>query len=124
MFEIDTLNLAILKATDKDVENLQVILDKFETEFKAGNYHEAAELDYEFHKTMVKVTRNRLFEKLVLAVYDFFFKSIERTIISYEVREQKVSKVHGEMLDCTKSRDNSRVAEIVESSLEGWKNYV
>ena len=97
----DVLHMAVRRATDEDIRQLQEYINQMRAKFNDGEIGAAAKYDYLFHQYMAKCTRNRLLERMVLGVYSLFERSIEKNIRTEELFAS-ADQHHQAMLDCIK----------------------
>lgn len=119
----DVLHLAVRRATEEDIRQLQEYVNQMRAKFNDGEIGAAAKFDYQFHQYMAKCTRNRLLERMVLGVYNLFERSIEKNIRTEELFAS-ADQHHQAMLDCIKQRDESKVEEVIAQSLSSWRKDV
>lgn len=116
----DVLLLAVRKATEEDIKHLQELINQMRRYFLQGDLKSAGESDTAFHKYLAACTHNRFLERMVSGVYDLFAHSIEANIRKEE-NFASADNHHQAMLECIISRDESRVAKVVEESLSSWR---
>ena len=109
----DVLHMAVRRATDEDIRQLQEYINQMRAKFNDGEIGAAAKYDYLFHQYMAKCTRNRLLERMVLGVYS-------RTEELFASADQH----HQAMLDCIKQRDESKVEAVIAQTLSSWRKDV
>lgn len=119
----DVLRMAVRKATDEDIQQLQDYINQMRTKFDDGEIGAAARFDYLFHQYLARCTRNRLMERMVLGVYNLFERSIEKNIRTEELFAS-ADQHHQAMVDCIKQRDESKVGAVIAQSLSSWRKDV
>lgn len=117
------IKLAINKANNDDIEILQGLIAEMESNFANGNLEAAAQCDFDFHIKIVDITRNKLLARIVKGIYQFFKTSIH-TIIKTEEDFARASEFHRELLQLIIEKDYTHVEEVVERSLNLWRNKV
>ncbi len=117
------LNLAVVKATEKDIQDLEENLKQFKKHLQQGDYAQAAECDFAFHMKLCEATYNNFIIRISKTVYRLYFNSIEQNIVQ-ESNFANADVYHGKMLDCIKARDISQVKEVIELSLSSWQEKV
>lgn len=122
--EVDVLELAVEKATDEDTKRLEKLLEEFHQVFKQRDYDKAAELDLQFHYTIVDIARNPLLARIVKAVLDLFYYSVRRTLQAYQASKDGTHESHRMMVEIIKNKDKDKIPQVVEDSLRGWKHFV
>jgi GntR family transcriptional repressor for pyruvate dehydrogenase complex len=117
------LKLAIEKAEDEDIEELQKLIDKMQTECKLGNLEEAAKADYDFHIKLVDISSNTFLTRIVKGVYRLFIRSIQENI---STEEEFASAVlyHKQLLNLVINRDKEKISDVVAASLESWQYHI
>ncbi|WP_409970116.1 FadR/GntR family transcriptional regulator [Bengtsoniella intestinalis] len=116
----DVLEMAVLRATDQDIQALEEIMAQMRTCFTTGDLRGASKVDYQFHMCLATASHNKFLSRIVTGVYGLFEGSIENNICS-EAQFAKADHHHQEMLDCLKDRDCTRVRQVVADSLSIWK---
>ena len=66
--DVTMIKLAMKKATDEDIAELQRSIDNMEILFKSGDTVAASKEDYNFHMTVIDICRNKLFSRIVKGV--------------------------------------------------------
>jgi GntR family transcriptional regulator, transcriptional repressor for pyruvate dehydrogenase complex len=122
--EIDVLEMVVEKAGQDDMEMLKKLIEILEKSSKEKNFERAAQLDLEFHHKLADIAGNKLLSRIVKGVQNLFYSSIKRTLENYEVYRGSGHKSHRDILQVIKNRDKSKVEEVVQASLEGWKKYI
>lgn len=119
----NVLNLATRKCTDEEIDRLQEMIGQMRQCFAEGKISEAAGLDYRFHIYLTQCARNRFLTRIVTGVYRLFENSIEENIRTEELFAM-ADDHHQEIVDCLRSRDESRVREVVSHSLSSWQQNI
>ncbi|MGI6084476.1 MAG: FadR/GntR family transcriptional regulator [Acetivibrionales bacterium] len=123
MLDEDVLVMAVRKCTQNDIEKLENYIQQMGYYFKSGDLSRAAKMDYEFHMYLAECTRNPFIIRIFKNIYQLFEKSIEYNIRSEEMFA-KADEYHQQMVDCLKSRDESRVPEVVLNTLSSWRKNI
>jgi DNA-binding FadR family transcriptional regulator len=117
------LKLAIQKADEADIEDLNHYIEAMDMHFNNGNVDAASIADYNFHLRIVESGRNKLLTRIVKGVYQFFKESIHENITTEE-QFAHASEYHRQLLDVIVKRDVSSVESVVANSLQSWKSKV
>ncbi len=116
----DILEMAILKATDADIDHLQERIYEMRACFEQGNLSLASRLDYGFHLELAKACHNKFLSRIVSSVYSLFEGSIANNIHTEE-QFAKADRYHQEMIDCLRIHDASQVKNVIRNSLSSWR---
>ncbi len=119
-FDQVIVRMAIAKATEPDIERLQLNINEFRQCIRLRDYKGAARLDYEFHTKLIEIMDNVFLRRIIRGVYQLFVHSIEKNIETEE-NFALADQYHQAMLDCIKSRDEGAVVKVVSDSLSSWK---
>ena len=117
------VKLAIDKADEEDIKNLQRSIDDMAFRFRDGDLEGAAEADYSFHIKMVEAAGNTFLSRITKGVYQLFRNSIFESITTEEEFAHAEDN-HKQLLDLVKNRDKSKVADVVAVTLESWQRHV
>lgn len=123
MFESMVLFTVIDKATPEDIEGLNSLLDHTRRLFKEGNkdLERFVMLDMEFHKKLVKATRNPLIIRIYDTIIELFHNYIKKSLAQKNGIPRSL-KNHYEIIRLIESKNKAKVFEIVEQTLLEWKN--
>ncbi len=116
----DVLSLAIQKCSQEEIDELQDIIYQMRRHFENGELGKAAKLDYKFHMYLTQCTRNSFLSRIVTGVYKLFEGSIEKNIRTEELFAN-ADEHHQEIVDCLRTRDESRIKQVVGNSLSSWR---
>jgi GntR family transcriptional repressor for pyruvate dehydrogenase complex len=107
-FEMDTVRLAMKRATDEDFRKCEDILRRMDDAIAAGDIALHDKMDYEFHLEICKATKNRAF----IFAYETVGKLLRRHAAllsnSYfkKISEQQPGEdIHWRLLDAIKAQD-------------------
>lgn len=114
------VRLAMQKATEADIERLQLNINEFRQCIRLKDYKTAARLDYEFHLKLTDIMNNVFLHRIIRGVYQLFVDSIEKNI-QKEENFASADAYHQAILDCIKNRDECAVVKVVSDSLSSWK---
>ena len=111
LIEIDILE-SVLDHYDENEEELRELLTKNpDTDWLREN-------DISFHCLMGICTKNVLMERIYGIVIDFMEASIAETLKNQHV--EIVYKEHMQILEVIRTRDYSRIEEVITSSVDTW----
>ncbi len=117
------LRLAIQKATEADMESLQLNINQFRQCIRLKDIPAAVKLDYEFHLKLTSIGNNVFLTRIVRGVYQLFVDSIEHNIM-VEQNFAFADEYHQEILNCIKDRAYDRVEKVIAVSLSSWKKNI
>ncbi len=93
-------NLAATRATAQDLVDMQNFIDIMLLETSTDEEYYKADLD--FHITLARASRNRIYLSMITAYTPILLKLIEETT---EIRHEPVHHYHQKILEAVKSRD-------------------
>ena len=115
IIEPQVAQLAAEKATASEMNELEEILQE-----QAKNLAEGLNLtktDSEFHNLLIQTAKNRVLERLLLAILDLLEQTREKNL-QVEGRAQKSLKGHQEILSAIKSRNPVAALQAMRRHLE------
>ncbi len=115
------IKLASKKRTAEDISLLKTNIEKMQKAIEENDTKLAANLDYEFHMTILEVAGNVFLSRIAKGIYNLYFASIE-TILSEEERFSNAVKYHKGLLEVVKNGDVLHAEDAVVQSLSTWKN--
>lgn len=123
MFDGMVLMIAIDKASEEDINNIENVLSKakFLLEKKQGTVKEFVQLDMDFHLEILKTTHNPLVEYIGKTIVELFPKYIEKSLSQKNGLKRSVNN-HEAILNIIKNRCKADALETNERTLEEWKN--
>jgi GntR family transcriptional regulator, transcriptional repressor for pyruvate dehydrogenase complex len=123
MFESMVLLIAMDKAEGQDVKAIEGLMEEVKAAFEGGtdNIEYFVESDIKFHNQLLKATHNPLIERIGTTINEIFPAYIRKSIMQRNGIERSI-KNHSEILSIIKAKERARVFEIVEKTLEEWKN--
>ncbi len=123
LFENMVLILDIEKALDEDLDRIEALLLRTKSLAEEGkaNIDDFVKLDIEFHMELIKSTHNPLVERIGKTIIELFPKYIKNSISQKNGIIRSLNN-HFEILSQIRSRDKSKVYELVEITLAEWKN--
>ena len=119
----DVLRLAIRKCTKENINHLQQLIDEMRIHFQNGEISKAAKIDFDFHLYLCDCCGNRFLSRIVKGVYSLFESSIENNIRTEKLFAD-ADKHHQDIVNCLKSKKESKVPAVIQESLSSWKSNV
>jgi DNA-binding GntR family transcriptional regulator len=112
----------IERATEEEIDRLEIILVKFEAALKAGARRDASDLDSQFHITIAEFSKSRKLIRFISEIGDFMglARAKERPELTAEERELSIRQ-HQEILDAIRKRDIPLAVEAVRANINGMK---
>jgi len=125
LIEEDVMNMAIRHVTESDLERLQDNINRMKrTAEEKDDYHLLASLDMEFHDLLADVTKNRLVKKIYSLIMSFFAPSVQESHRNQGYHAERAIRVHEDLLEALRLRDNNMAAEAVKASVDTWEKLV
>ncbi|MCJ7641781.1 MAG: FadR family transcriptional regulator [Desulfobacterales bacterium] len=115
MVEPEVAQLASEKATPEEVKELEEILKEQEREVASGK--NPVQTDSEFHHLLARMARNRVLERLLLALFDLLGKTREK-YLQTEERKQKSLQGHYAILTAVKHGHGMAARQAMRRHLE------
>ena len=119
----DVLVLAMRKCTQANIDCLTDYIKQMRYYFSQGELSKAAKADYDFHLYLAGCAHNAFLMRIIQGVYALFEGSIEKNIRTEELFA-RADQHHQDIVDCLKSKDESKVPDVVKSSLSSWRENV
>ena len=116
IIEPEVARLASENGSPKDIDGLQEILKEQEKEVAAGL--NGIEKNSEFHRHLARMAKNRVLERLLLALFDLLGESREK-VLQTEERKHKSIQGHHEVLTAIKSGNGPAARQAMRRHLEG-----
>ena len=118
IIEPHVAELAAENATQQEMEELERILRKQEE--CIGQRETIIETDSAFHNLMVKATKNRVMERLIIALIDLLKKSREQYLFEDENDERAIRSLEGhqQILSAVKKGDGKAARKSMLQHLE------
>lgn len=117
VFEPAYTELAMEKATDADLSDLQDNLRSFQKKIESGT--QTADDDLAFHKRVLECTRNPFVVQIGVTMHQLFRSSISKNMESIA---DVALRDHAVILKAFKKKDKTALREAVLKSFEGWKS--
>lgn len=123
MYDGMVLLIALEKATDEDINNIEYIINKAKDLLlnKQGTIHDFVQLDVDFHLEILKSTHNHLIEHIGKTIVELFPKYIEKSLSQKNGIKRSINN-HEALLDIIKNRCKTSALETNERTLAEWKN--
>lgn len=125
IFEIGSIQLAMQKATEKDLNALQEACDKYTALLSKDPLDDAETLlkcDTEYHNCICKAGHNRLVERMnsVIAKVSHYsrLKAMKSNIVSGDM--QFLIDSHKQLTDSIINRDVLKASDVVTNSFKYW----
>lgn len=117
--DIGVTELATKKATDEDIEEMEVANKKLReaAENNERDLNKLRDLDLNFHYTLLESTKNSLLAKIGKVIYTLFFTSIKKTV---ELDPVSGYKNHQLVIDAIKKKDEELARKVTRESLSFW----
>lgn len=112
--ELEAAVLAAERADEEDILKLENIIKEM---VSADNEDKSVILDQEFHYTIAKASKNRMFFNILNVIselIDNFIKGIRKEILSKEENKERLLKVHGAIALAIKKRNKIDVYKAME----------
>ncbi len=116
LIEPEVAHLASENRTPEEMAELEEIVKEHEKEVADGLRPIQANAD--FHRLLARMARNRVLERLLLALFDLLGETRERYLQTDE-RKQKSLQGHHEILSAIKERNGSAARQAMRRHLEG-----
>jgi GntR family transcriptional repressor for pyruvate dehydrogenase complex len=113
--EPEVAHLATKNATPEEINELEEVLRDQERELETGE--SPIHTDSDFHHLLARMARNRVMERLLLALFDLLLKTRERYLQSEE-RKQKSLNGHQHILAAIKSGNGTAARQAMRRHLE------
>jgi GntR family transcriptional repressor for pyruvate dehydrogenase complex len=119
LIEPEVARLASENAQPEDIQNLEKILR--EQERGVNRKKDAVRIDAEFHHTLAQAARNRIFERLLMAVMDLLAKTREQ-YLQTEERSRSSLMGHREILEAIRAGHGGKARLATRRHLEKVEN--
>ena len=113
--EPEVAHLAAENATPEEINELEEILREQEEEVVEGK--DSIQADSKFHHLLARMARNRVLERLLLALLDLLSKTREK-YLQPEERKQKSLQGHREVLAAVRSGNGTGARQAMRRHLE------
>ncbi len=120
IIENESARLAAKRATDEDLEHIQRCLDSMIA--NTHDYKKFSMADYQFHLSIVKASKNRIFYKAMLRLKDVIYNHLEEMNRNGNLEFSVLG--HVRLLDAIKNRDYELAGMLSKSDKENVKQQV
>jgi len=122
MFESMVLFVVIDKATEEDIQRLELLLGKVQAAYQEGveTVDFFVQEDVAFHRELLNCTKNPLIARIGGTIIDMFPNYIRKSILQTNGISRAL-KNHRDILNVIRGRDKQRIFETIEQSLAEWK---
>ena len=128
--ELGCAERAIINATPKAIQELQILSDKIKSEFDEWrngdpqHMNEMFKSDVEFHKKLMSLSKNKLMESLIPLVIEFFSKQYIRSFTSSNKARSAGYDEHDQMVAALKEKDLDKLSTLIRSHINYYiENY-
>jgi GntR family transcriptional repressor for pyruvate dehydrogenase complex len=121
IIEPEVARLAAENATPEEIDEMEEILKEQEKE--VANGRNPLQTDSNFHHFLVRTSKNRVLERLLLALFDLLIKTREK-YLQTEERKQKSLHGHQNILIAIKNRNGPAARQAMRRHLEEVENIV
>jgi GntR family transcriptional repressor for pyruvate dehydrogenase complex len=115
MIEVRTAGLAASRATEDELERLEILLDTMV--LHKGNPSSFAKADHEFHRQIALATKNKVIIKIFDAI-DVFLVKQQLEIVEYEGAFERGIKDHQSILRAIAARDVGKATEAMQRHMD------
>lgn len=119
MFEIAYTEMAILSATEEDLEKLTASVEQYAQSILDGIV--TAQDDLNFHRHVLEATHNQFIINLGIAINALFSQSID-----YSVKYSPNTALadHQAILEAIKEKDCEKAKQAIGKSMDAWKQNI
>ncbi len=123
--ELSIMRMAILNASDDDIEKIQLVHRKLESYIGENNtdIDYLIEIDGDFHRHIAKAAKNRYYEQLYLFTLELFMPLVKKNYISGQ-KPEETYELHSLLLSAIMERDVSKIEGSVNDSIEVWDKWM
>ncbi|MGL4569979.1 MAG: FadR/GntR family transcriptional regulator [Clostridium sp.] len=123
MLELSTIMLSAKRINDEDLEKLKCLKDEFR---KSDIEKDSAEIDKEFHYTIVKAAGNPLITNLLnilSELIDEFITNSRKNILECEENKEKLIYLHEKIYEAIEEKDAYKAYTAMKEHFELIKQY-
>jgi GntR family transcriptional repressor for pyruvate dehydrogenase complex len=121
MLDEQTVRTVIDKIDDKGLALLKNNIDEMRKAKEAYDMQKVQELDYDFHMLLIDLCENPFWSRMIKGVYIMYVKYMIRNLFA-EMNATLALYHHTNIYNCIKNKDEKSVKNVVDQSLEGWKD--
>lgn len=115
IFETATSALAAERATEEEVENIGVLLDRMKDKIRQGDPEGGESFDAAYHYAVAEATHNPLLIKLLRTVHEEWSKAVsagsQQLLVSSDKNAQRIIDQHTRVLEAIRAHDPSTASE-------------
>ena len=115
IFETATSALAAERATDEEVEQIGMLLDKMKDRIKHGDSEKGEEYDAAYHYAVAEATHNNLLIKLLRTVHEEWSKAVsagsQQLLVDSDKNAQKIIDQHTRVFLAIKAHDPATASQ-------------
>ncbi|WP_066191017.1 MULTISPECIES: FadR/GntR family transcriptional regulator [Gracilibacillus] len=118
IIEFKCIDLATERATDEDIKELELALEKMLN--NKDDYKRYTQADFEFHLTVAKASKNQFLYAVMknTKAYYYYLEELNRVFgVDHKTLEGDSIDGHIEQLNCIKNRDPEGVKNILRKSM-------
>ena len=120
MLEVKLVKLAAEKATNKDIERINSILEKGKVFL--NNPEEFSFLESEFHNAIFKAARNRLLAAMMDSINEVLFERKKKSLLLFS-DYKKILKQHTNIFAAIKNKDPDKAGKVMLEHLSDFLQY-
>lgn len=109
IFEAATSGLAAERATDEEVEQIGMLLEKMKDQIRHGDPEKGEEYDAAYHYAVAEATHNNLLIKLLRTVHEEWSKAVsagsQQLLSDSDQNAQRIIDQHTRVFEAIKARD-------------------
>ncbi len=109
--------LAAANATDEDIEEIGLLLNRAERELVACDADGFATQDLRFHMMIAECSRNRVLIKVIGIVSDILSQFILNTILAYPMVAATAADFHRQIYEAIKAHDSATARQRMEEHM-------
>jgi DNA-binding GntR family transcriptional regulator len=112
----------IQRATDKEIDQLDTLLEDFTRALSSGSRQEASDLDSQFHIAIAELSKSRKLIRFISELSDFMrlARAKERPELTLEEKKASIGQ-HRAIIEAIRRRDISRAVEAIRANILGMK---
>ncbi len=122
LLEVDAIELVIKKASDADFILLANELDKFAANISSGNLELLANLDLQFHLTLLQISNNPSFSRIARVVMQLFATPIQNALQT--LGPEQVLSNHRALFQAIVARDLLKAKDHVVKAFESTRQFL
>ena len=122
LLEVDAIELVIKKASDADFILLANELDKFAANISSGNLELLANLDLQFHLTLLQISNNPSFSRIARVVMQLFATPIQNALQT--LGPEQVLSNHRVLFQAIVARDLLKAKDHVVKAFESTRQFL